>query len=482
MASLAGTGRRRPSWWEHYGRLRSVPFVPEDADLSAAGLPANRKCSVDERLISQAISIDEYLDLAGGWGPFQGALLLKVSLLYAFLGVDNLLSAFLAPALGEQWSLSLVEQQLCSSLWFVGGLVGFLLSGALADARGRRPALAFFATLRCFGDVLTFASPTLGLLLAARVVTSVGTAGAFNVCLPILTEHSPPNHRARVTQALGFVWQLGVLFLVAVAYVARHWNWRSLGLALAPSFPATVWLLRGLPESPRFFQAKGRSAEAMGALLVVARANGLPQADFELPRRIRCNSVNSSDDLSAHRLVAQRQASRTAAIFVINLVSSGTHYGVCFAPLGHLGANVYLTQVGATLLEVPAVLMIAPLADNFGRRKSLTGLFVVFALALALLEVLPADAAFSQQAALLVARGAGQAVSTLKWVVNAENFPTPARGAGLAFAGICGQLGGIIGPLTFATTSAPFLAMALSIVPAVLCTLSLPETAGEKLG
>merc|ERR1740123_2318305 len=98
-----------------------------------------------ETAVGGELSVDQYLILAGGWSRFQVHLAMKVAVICAFIGVDSLLAVFLAPALGMQWGLSLVEQQLISSTWFAFGILGFVLSGIVADNHGRRTALILFA-------------------------------------------------------------------------------------------------------------------------------------------------------------------------------------------------------------------------------------------------------------------------------------------------------------------------------------------------
>eukprot|EP00418_Pyrodinium_bahamense_P087415 CAMPEP_0179065316 /NCGR_PEP_ID=MMETSP0796-20121207/28396_1 /TAXON_ID=73915 /ORGANISM="Pyrodinium bahamense, Strain pbaha01" /LENGTH=511 /DNA_ID=CAMNT_0020762281 /DNA_START=78 /DNA_END=1613 /DNA_ORIENTATION=+ len=464
----AASSRTRSSW-PSFKQLTRIASVPGN-DVEAAE--------------PQGVSVDGYLALAGGWGRFQTRLAVKVALVYAFVGIDSLFAAFLSPALGAQWNLSLVQQQLLSSLWFIGGLMGFLLSGVVADARGRRAALVLFSLVHRVGDVLTFLSPSFWAVLAARMLTSVGAVGTFNVLYPLVAEYSPPKYRARAKQMLGFAWNAGVLVLVAIAFAVRAWPWQALALAVVPGIFATAWLLRDLPESPRFLWMQGRDADAMRTLQVVARTNGKSPGSARLmsaPQR----SADGPWVSMLHGLFCKEQRFRTIALLFLNFVCSAAYYGLCFAPVVGLGSGLYLGQLSATVLEVPALLLTAPLADRLGRRWSLAGLVTTSGLALFMLATGPAGSAVTGTplgwTATLLARCTGQSAASLKWVVNAENFPTSARGAGMALAGICGSLGGFIGPLVFATSSAPFALLGVLCLPAAVCALSLPETAKREL-
>jgi nitrate/nitrite transporter NarK len=84
-------------------------------------------------------------------------------------------------------------------------------------------------------------------------------------------------------------------------------------------------------------------------------------------------------------------------------------------------ASVFATQALATVLEVPALLIVAPLADRLGRRRAISLLFAACAVACAALAALATldgaapYAGAATLAALLLGRCTGQAAGTLKW-------------------------------------------------------------------
>jgi len=490
------------AWCKHYQNLgRSGAFAGQLAEKSH--LSPNRNAIVltadaetGERAVDREISVDQYLILAGGWNRFQVNLAMKVAVTCAFIGVDSLLAVLLAPVLAMQWGLSLVEQQLISSTWFACGILGFMLSGIVADSHGRRTALVIFALLHRLGDLLTFAAPSFQLLLVARGITAVGAIGTFNVCYPLLAEYSPPSKRAQAKLLLGIAWNAGVAYLVVMAYAVRTLCWRYLGLTVAPGMIATMWLLSGMPESPRFLLVQGRNAEAKAALEAVSIANGTvppaaslaPHAGYKQPKEGTGRSIWSWPLWS---LFAPGQRTITVAVLFVNLACSASYYGLTFAPPGWLGGkSVYWNQLSATVLEVPVLLLAAPLADRLGRRWCLAGLLGTSALA-SLLSLVAIELSVARgilgtssslcSAAALLGRCSGQAALSLKWIISAENFPTSARGAGMALSGVVGSLGSAFGPLVFAALPAPFAFFVALCLAAAACTLMLPETAKRDL-
>mmetsp|Transcript_4397 Transcript_4397/g.8812 ORF Transcript_4397/g.8812 Transcript_4397/m.8812 type:complete len:494 (+) Transcript_4397:56-1537(+) len=479
------------AWCGHYRSLGHSVAV--DGQLADGGHPLPKRNTVvlaanvedgKQTVDGEELSVDQSLILAGGWSRFQVHLAMKVAVICAFIGVDSLLAVFLAPALGMQWGLSLVEQQLISSTWFAFGILGFVLSGSVADTYGRRTALVIFALLHRIGDLLTFAAPSFQLLLVARGIAAVGGVGTFNVCYPLLVEYSPPKRRAKAKLLLGVAWNAGVAYLVVVAFAVRTLSWRYLGLAVAPGIVATMWLLSCMPESPRFLLVQGRNAEARAALEAVAIANGatLPVASLAPHPTSKCSEGTGHSIWSwpLWGLFASRQRAITVGVLFVNFACSAAYYGLTFAPPGWLGGrSVYWNQFSATLLEVPVLLLAASLVDKLGRRWCLASLLGISALAS--LSAMVGTSSSLRSAAALLGRCSGQAALSLKWIISAENFPTSARGVGMALSGIVGSLGSTLGPLVFATMPAPFSFFVVLCMAAAVSTLKLPETARRDL-
>jgi len=470
-------------WTSHYnGKSKGASIAAETSG------PSNG-VRMAESSKARIVSVDEYLVIAGGWSIFQNRLFAAMSLLYMCVSFDMFLAVFLAPTLGAQWGLTIPQQGLIASSWFVGGLIGYVLSGLFADTLGRRPTLLALSVLRCFGDCFTFASASLPWLLASRILAAVGTTGAFNMTYPLLAEFSPPEQRAEIKTATSIVFQSGIVALVVVSYLLRSFPWQTLSLALVPaSLLAAMWLFYRIPESPRFLSLRGRQEEALSILRDVASCNGRLQEcdhlrlsttsneDIEDSRRGRANPRGS-----VGALLARGQSGRTIALLVFHLVASCTYYGLTFAPVASFGNDAYLSQLAAPLLETLPLLLIAPLANKHGRRPAMIGPLVVFAAANLALATMSNSATQWRLTAVLAGRMSGCTLNTVKWVVTAENFPTAIRGAGFAAGGLAGMLGANLGPLIFMYAPSPFLVLSSLCLLGVVAIWALPETKGKEL-
>jgi len=474
-----------PLLFKRLNKSRGSRIVYQAEDFDGKGASGGTKEQV-------TASVDDYLAQAGeahkgGFGPFQWDLFKTMAVVYGCIGADQLFPVFLAPVLARDWGLTVLQQQLLSSAWFAGGAVGFLMGGFVADVYGRRPAFMYFSCLRLVCAMLLFISPSYGVVLALRLIGALGASAAFNASYPLLAEHCPPAARASAKLMLGLCWTGAVVLQAFLAFVLRNRPWYYLAWFVVPGSILTFFNCTNVPESPQWLYAKGYKREAESALECISAANGqlvhvqLPDRGEDLRSGADASAAASTKEVLSDLLSGQ-QGSRTGNILVSTAMSGCAYFGLCFAPAQQLSGNFYAAQVLAAVMELPAVLVIAPLADTFGRRRAQGGLYLAF-IAMLLVLALPSKVAgvAMKGLALMAARSFGNALSTLKWVINAENVPTRSRGIGLALAGVAGQAGALVGPLLFAWCSQPFVALAVLCGVAARCTWSLPETAGKPL-
>ena len=91
---------------------------------------------------------------------------------------------------------------LLNTLTVIGGLTGRLVTGYLADRRGRRYALALNLLLYTVGGLLSALAPSFGFLLVTRFIVGVGLGGEFTVGLTLLSEMVATRYRGTVAASL----------------------------------------------------------------------------------------------------------------------------------------------------------------------------------------------------------------------------------------------------------------------------------------
>ena len=232
----------------------------------------------DERLLlgGDTLSVDDALELAGGWAAYQQRLILYLGACQACSASHLLAPIFLIPRLSKdaEWSLSPSSVSLLTSAFFVGYCVGVVLWAYVSDSRGRKPAVCWAFALGNVSGILSFFAPGFTAFVALRCLCGVGIAGSKNGAFLMATEFAPPAARARVGALISYAWLIGLLFLVATAWTLQSWHWRWLVLAYLPASALQLSLDGLLPESPRFLLVAGDLEGARNILLRVFAANG----------------------------------------------------------------------------------------------------------------------------------------------------------------------------------------------------------------
>src|SRR5687767_7990318 len=183
--------------------------------------------------------------------------------------MDVGLISFVMAALAVQWQLSPTELSWIGSIGFVGMALGATLGGLLADRFGRRQVFAI--TLLIFGLATGAAalSWSVGALLVFRFLIGLGLGAELPVASTLVSEYAPARVRGRVVVLLEAFWAVGWTLAALIGYfvVPRSddgWRW-ALAIGALPALYA-VAVRRGLPESVRFLELRGRVDEAEAAV------------------------------------------------------------------------------------------------------------------------------------------------------------------------------------------------------------------------
>ena len=466
-------------------------------------------------------------------------LLLGSGVGWTFDAMDVGLVSFVIAQLGVVWGTTDGRLGWVASAGFAGMAVGAALGGLLADRIGRRQVFAL--TLLVYG-LATGASALAGgvaVLMALRFVVGLGLGAELPVASTLVSEFAPPRIRGRAVVVLESFWAVGWILAALVGYLVvpsgdDGWRW-ALALGALPALYAVV-VRRGLPESVRFLQSRGRHAEAeqvvadfegsravghggrtgaqvrdeavtapaAGSASVAATPDG---ATTTVPSGVPASDVPASDvpasgapattaPATAGRtrlgaLFAPGLRRRTVALWVVWFAVNFSYYGAfiwlpsLLADDGHTLVKSFGYTLIITLGQLPGYAVAAVLVERWGRRSTLATFLAGSALAAGLFALASGDVQIIGAGLLLSFFNLG-AWGAL-YAVTPELYPTRVRTTGAGWAAGVGRTASILAPLLVPQLRAAggtgllFAVFAAVFVVAALGALALPERAGESL-
>ncbi len=356
------------------------------------------------------------------------------------------------------------------SLTFVGMTIGALITGFLGDWFGRR--FTYQINLLIFGlaSLAAAFAQDMSQLIACRFVQGLGLGAEIVVGYSTLTEFVPPRSRGRWLSFMAFLVVAGFPATSLLGYlIIPSFGWRPM-FVIAGVGSLIVWYLRkALPESPRWLEAQGRTAEAEALMQAIekeaASAGALPS-----PAAAPTAPAVTATAMLRPPLL-QRMIVGSWVLITINTLIFGF---VIFLPQFFLRQGLTIANsLGYTLVLSIASLLGCALgaytSDFIGRRWSIIGASVVTIVFGWIYSQFSAasDPAIVLTVGFVLIVAIYVQTAILFGVYTPELFPTEIR---LRANGICNTLG------RGATVISPF------IVGALMASYKLPGVVGLMIG
>jgi putative MFS transporter len=361
------------------------------------------------------------------------------------------------------------------SLTFLGMTIGSFIAGFLGDRFGRRFTYQFNLLVFGLASFAAAVSPDMDTLIWARFVIGLGLGAEIVVGYSTLTEFVPPRVRGRWLASMAFIVVsglpvtvlLGTLIIPSVnawgagaaketsgflAVLLPGLGWRLM-FVIAGIGAFVVWYLRkALPESPRWLESQGRTAEAEALLQAIEReaasAGPLPATPPAAPLQ----PFNLASLLTPSLL--PRMVVGCVTLISINTLIFGF---VLWLPQFFIQQGLSIARSFAftfiiSLGSIAGCAVGAAVADRLGRRRSIIGASVLTIVFGAIYPFVVAEPWLLLTTGVLLVISIYVQVSILFGVYTPELFPTEVR---LRANGICNTLG------RAATIVSPFIVIAL---------------------
>lgn len=379
---------------------------------------------------------------------FQLQIIILCALVALSDGFDTQAIAFAAPVIAQDWNLDVTRFGPVFAAGLVGGLVGAVAIGRLADLIGRKPAVLLALGIMGVGSILAPFASDLFWLSASRVMAGFGLGGALPCAIALTTEYAPARLRNSVTTAMFCAFPLGAVVGALVSGpLLQAGNWRSLfwigGFAPIALMPL-IWVW--LPESLSWLRRDGRAADIsrIGAKL------GMSASDVEAFLAQRQGQEQRHVGLLA--VVKEGRAGMTARLGLAFLVSLLLVYLlVNWVPALTVGSggSAKTGALSSALLNLSGIaggLLIAWAGDRVGGPRAVAAAYILAAAMCAPFSFLnpsvPAVLWLCLTAGLLCVGSQMSLVS-----VAAAAYPLDLRGSALGLLMACGRIGAVIGPL-----------------------------------
>lgn len=385
----------------------------------------------------------------------------------------------------------------------IGGLVGRLVGGWIADRWGRRTSLGLNLLVYTLGGLISAFAMNYEVLLASRFIVGIGLGGEFTIGIAMLSEMVATRYRGSLVATLN-IGSGGVgnfisygLFFLLLGPLAPHlggdgsvWRWTFVFLAVPALL--VVAFRRQLPESPRYLLSKGRVQEA-NEVLAILTSDSLKRPVGNVDGPLTANDIPVKQIAPSPRAVFGRAVlPRTVVIGFASWMAFGSQVTLNFLMPTMLVGKGYsisdsllytmIMNIGSLLGACAAALV----ANRLGRRTVVGGaaaLGCLTALGFALL----ADATIAILILGAVFQFFTMVTNTTLAVWSPELYPTAVRASGTSIVNGIGNVAGAVMPFAAVALfhwngfAGVFGMVAVMYALLVVASRFAPETRGRTL-
>ena len=182
----------------------------------------------------------------------RGEFIALVAMMFATIAfsIDSMLPAL--PEIGAELSPNdMNKAQLILTSFVLGMGIGTFFTGPISDAVGRKPVIYGGVALYIFASAVAWASSSLELVLAARVLQGLGAAGPRVVAMAIIRDLFSGREMARIISIAMIIFTLVPAFapLLGAGVIALV-GWRGIFVSfILFASVIVIWMATRLPES-----------------------------------------------------------------------------------------------------------------------------------------------------------------------------------------------------------------------------------------
>jgi len=400
-----------------------------------------------------------------------------------------------------------------NALYYVGGFIGCILNGPVADRYGRKPSILAGTIITLISAALLSGSVNMAMFIAFRFFSGLGSY-MLAMSVPLwIAESVPPDVRGIFSMFTGFFINVGYLLAsyIGVGFYfysgAGNDAWRGpIALGCAPCIMLLIGLF-WMPESPRFLLMQGKEEQAWEIVRLLHSAPGdtdhyyAKKEIFQMQRQIELDRTLDSSWKIMFTRPSYLKRALMAFFVVFSIAASGAqvianYISILLSNLGYKATQQLLFNAGLYCVSTPPNLLECLYIDRMSRTKIVSIGLVILAVLMSCYTALTAQFIDSTNLA-----GQKAAVAMLylffffyaatvdgpTWFYTAELFPTHLRSKGMVIGTGTYALSSLIwvmsGPTAIKTIGWHFflIFICLNVISAVVIWVFFPDTKGKSL-
>jgi MFS family permease len=408
------------------------------------------------------------------WSPFHTRMVFGLGAAWVLDGLQITISSSVTGVLTKPQTLGMTSTEigLIASIYLVGEVFGALIFGKLSDRLGRKRLLIVTLLLYLCGTGLAafvtgHHTGWLVFFYLTRFIAGMGIGGQYAAINSAIDEMMPSHYRGRVDIWINGTYWAGAIIgsfasLIFLNAFAVNVGWR-LAFLMGPVLALIVIVVgRTLPESPRWLMTHGRTEEAEENLKKIEDAaikSGQTLEPVDDSKAIELIGEKKYGYIEFLRLVFKQYPKR-AILGASLMITQSFLYNAIFFTYALVLTKFY----GVSADKVPVYglafsvgnllgpLILGPLFDTVGRKKMISGTYLLSAVLLALSgwmfdkHFLTAE---SQTFVWVVIFFFASAGASAAYLTVSETWPIEIRAEAIAVFFAIAQIAGACGPAIY---------------------------------
>jgi MFS family permease len=407
------------------------------------------------------------------WSPFHTRLVLGLGTAWILDGLEITIASSVSGKLtaANTLNLSTTQASAIGTIYLVGEVVGALVFGRLSDKLGRRKlfmwTLAIYLVGTGFSALAFRGGGGLAYFYATRFIAGTGIGGEYSAVNSAIDEMMPARYRGRTDIWINGSYWLGSIIGTFAAFLLLNslpadTGWR-LGFLVGPVLAIVILVIRrNLPESPRWLLTHGRVQEAEASMKHIEDAaikDGQHLSPVPGSAAITIMPEKEYGYLTLLRLILHTYPKRAILGGTLMITQSFLYnaifftYALVLTKFYHVTNNaVPVYGLAFAVGNLGGPLLLGHLFDSLGRRKMISGTYLISGAVLAfsawLFDTGVLNAA-GQTFIWIVIFFFASAGASAGYLTVSEIFPIEIRAEAIAVFFAIAQTVGAIAPLLY---------------------------------